>query len=466
VGLVQQPCSNAVGGGARLEVERHRSEIRRLVAGAPDEPTYCEFKETLSYATPKEKGELVKDVSSFANADLEVLGGYGYIVYGVSNDGRVVGITAGVGDQSSMTRQTINGYLGRSVNFEYLTCEVDDKTGSTKRVAALVIPDSTRRPHVVSREIKERLNNRDKFWLREGEIWVRKTGGRVLATADDVDSMYEGKLRRMVEEQVRPLRERIDQLERDLRERPSAIPSLGFGFRVPGSMQPSQEIQPYPVIGNLIAEDQIQEEIDSAWRLVVDASEPRPWASRYGRAPTTEDYEGYVRALEDWAAELKDLLLIDFVLVNTGSAPAEDVQIVLTMPAALKPSKALPVRPEQPSEFPRHMFDVSRSIPSTVPPAQHRPDRITGPTLSSNDASGVAVAVWEVRKLFHDRPLFLRSRVEEMGSLGKVEKIGGLAISAEGLRGHTSKGDDRTRIVSTKRAANVPEAVHGVLTLR
>src|SRR5918999_7289 len=90
--FVQQPCSNAHRVGTHLDTDKHRGEIRRLVAEAPDEPTYCEFKEKLSYATPKEKGELVKDVSSFANADLEALGGYGYIIFGVSNDGEVVGL--------------------------------------------------------------------------------------------------------------------------------------------------------------------------------------------------------------------------------------------------------------------------------------------------------------------------------------------------------------------------------------
>ena len=40
-----------------LDADRHREEIRRLVTAAPDEPTYCEFKKKLSYATPKEKGE-------------------------------------------------------------------------------------------------------------------------------------------------------------------------------------------------------------------------------------------------------------------------------------------------------------------------------------------------------------------------------------------------------------------------
>ena len=68
---MHQPCSNASKVGANLDIDKHRDQIRRLVAEAPDEPAHCEFKKVLSYATPKEKAELIKDVSAFANADLE-----------------------------------------------------------------------------------------------------------------------------------------------------------------------------------------------------------------------------------------------------------------------------------------------------------------------------------------------------------------------------------------------------------
>jgi len=130
-----------------------------LVAEAPDEPTYCEFKKVLSYASKKEKGELVKDVSSFANADLEALGGYGYIIFGISDDGNVVGIEGLTGDPPSEIRQIVNGHLDRPIVFEYVTCEVDDESGGSQRVSAIIVPDSRRRPHVVSREIKECRSN-------------------------------------------------------------------------------------------------------------------------------------------------------------------------------------------------------------------------------------------------------------------------------------------------------------------
>jgi hypothetical protein len=152
-----------------------------------------------------------------------------------------VGIGNTSGDPPSDARQIDNGHLERPVDFEYVTCEVDDKAGGEKRVAAIVVPDSRRRPHVASREIKEHLNNRDKFWLRKGEVWVRKAGGRKLAAAEDIDTMYEGKLRRLVDDQVRPLQQRVELVEQDLSERTRAMPNVSFGFQVPKSREPIQE---------------------------------------------------------------------------------------------------------------------------------------------------------------------------------------------------------------------------------
>jgi hypothetical protein len=439
-----------------LDADRHREEIRRLVTAAPDEPTYCEFKKKLSYATPKEKGELVKDVSSFANADLESLGGYGYIVFGISPDGRVVGVGDLSGDPPSETRKIINNHLDRPVVFEYLTCEVNDKAGDTKRVAAIVVPDSRRRPHVVSREIKERLDGRDKFRLREGEVWVRKTGGRELATAEDIDTMYESKLRRLVDEQVRPLTERVEQLERDLREQKAAAPELSFGAAVPGSTDPSPEGRPYPVLGNLISIGWVHEEIE--WAKQQAAAKAR---SAWGSGPTflgphADDYEDYGSELKAWLQELEDVLVVDFVLTNTGRVPAEDVEVVLEVPAELWPKGELPERPERPRDY----------LPSPVSTPRHwrigltkqnAPDLLIGPEIHSGGNASIAEVVWEVGKLYHDRPLFTRSDADDVGAL---------LISGRDYREYLSRVGGSVRLDYTVRAANVPEAVRGVVVLR
>jgi hypothetical protein len=67
--------------------------------------------------------------------------------------------------------------------------------------------------------------------------------------------MYEGKLRRLVDEKMGPLQQRLEHLERDLRELTNAVPKLGFGFAIPNNLEPVQEVQPYPVLGNLIKAD-------------------------------------------------------------------------------------------------------------------------------------------------------------------------------------------------------------------
>jgi hypothetical protein len=76
-----------------------------------------------------------------------------------------LGVEGLAGDPPSETRQIVNGRSDRPIVFEYLTCEVDDKVGCTKRIAAIVVPDSSRRPHVVSREIKEHTGKKDVYWL-------------------------------------------------------------------------------------------------------------------------------------------------------------------------------------------------------------------------------------------------------------------------------------------------------------
>jgi Schlafen, AlbA_2 len=461
---VQQPCSNAPAMvGEKLDIDEHREQIRRLVAEAPDEPTYCEFKLELSYALRKEKAELIKDVSSFATADLEVLGGHGYIIFGISNDGQVVGIESTSGDPASEARQIVNGYLDRAVMFEYITCQVDDKVGGRKRVAAIVVPDSRRRPHMVSREIKERLKHKDKFWLRKGEVWVRKTGGRELATAEDFDTMYEGKLRSLVNEQVRPLQQRVEDLERDLRERTNFAPLVGFGFAVPNIREPAQEVRPYPVLGNLIKADatKVKEKVERARKQAVEAAQMSALVSRVGLSreavgPTAEEYEHFARELHDWFIEVQDLLFVDFVFDNTGGSPAEDVQVVLQMPTMLKPKNELPERPTQPSNARYTLPSLATSMPSSGQSIPPRPDRIRGPRIQSDDASGIAVAVWEIPKLYHDRPLITRSR----------SSTNGLLISGRGLREHQSQVDAGMQLEYTVRAGNVPETLNDVLNLK
>lgn len=448
--------------------ERHREEIRRLVAAAPDEPTHCEFKEALFHGSPKQKGELVKDVSSFANTDLEALGGFGYVIFGVADDGRVVGIAESADDPSSSARQIVNGYLGRSVAFEYLTSEVEDRAGGVKRVAAIVVPDSRRRPHVAAREIKQHMNGKDKFWLRKGEVWVRKTGGRELATADDIDVMYESKLRLLIEERVRPLRGRIEELERDLRQQRSAVPEIGFGFAVSPYDQPSPHGELFPILGNLIGAGGVRGEMEWAKDRSRDAreAEGRPSGSSISSSfgfsigqtePDAAAYDKYEHELRTWLAALEDLRVVDFALSNTGRVPAEDVEVVLEVPAKLRPKTGgleWPLEPRDPLSYGMGRLTAS-DTPSFIISKPDTPDFLAAPDIYDAGIRAMARARWEVGKLHHDRPMFTHS---------DGRGVSGLIISASGYQELRSKAGG-LQLAYTARAANLPEAQRGLITL-
>lgn len=444
-----------------MDIGTYREEIRRLVAEAPDEPTYCEFKRELRYRTKREKAELVKDVSSFANVDLEALGGCGYLIFGVAPDGEPVGIGDLLGDPPSELRRAVNESLSRSVLFEYLTCEVDAGADGTKCVAAVVVPDSKRRPHVTSREVTEQQGKKTIFWLRAGEVWIRKTGGRELATAEDLDAMYEGKLRNLVEDRMRPIQERVERLERDLHEQKSVVPEIAFGLALPGSMELSPEGEPLPVLGNLVTPEWIDREVEWAReRALARRSEEGPLGPvlRATIGPTANDFEEYGRELETWRRELEDFLVVEFVIANTGRAPAEDVEVVVGIPAELRPKQELPDTPYRPrdsilSTYGRGAAGALQFLPSK----QSSPDTLIGPEVNEFGTPEGAEAVWEVGKLYHDRPLFTHS---------DTEGVGGLLIYARGYEKLLPKAGGTVDLSYTVRAANVPDALNGVLTLR
>lgn len=443
----------------------HREEIRRLLSEAPDEPTYCEFKRELGYRSKKERGELVKDVSSFANIDLEALGGHGYLIFGVAPSGEVVGIGDLPGDPPSELRMIVNGHLDRPVPFEYLTCEVDDGAGGTERVAAVVVTDSKRRPHVASKNISEQQDRKTSLWLREGEVWVRKTGGRELATAEDLDAMYEGRLRRLVEERTRPLQERIEALERDLREQRSTVPELGFGLVTPTGTVPSSKGRPYPVLNNLIDVHEVRREVEWAKReSIAAAREDRAQTSTlaFGPAlgmgePDAEAYDEYGRGLKKWLTELEDLYVVDFALVNDGRVPAEDVEVVLEVPAELRPKAGSLEYPWRPRNHLFRGLDTLRyDAPPFVVPNPAPPDSLGGPGIYGSGVSVTVEARWDVGKLHHGRPLLTHS---------DGDGVEGLLISASNYRELLSSSDDGVRLAYTVRAANLPDAHRGAVIL-
>jgi hypothetical protein len=169
--------------------------------------------------------------------------------------------------------------------------------------------------------------------------------------------------------------------------------------------------------------------------------------------PSGQDYVDYRDELEAWRRELEALLAIDFVLTNMGRVPAEDVEVTLSIPAELQPSTELPLQPQAPPA----MFAATWNNPQ-LPLSKHtHPDVLVGPELYPADASGVIQATWEVGKLYHGRPLFAHVEADD---------VSGLLISASCYKQLLSRAGEEIQLRYVVHAANVPEALSGVLILR
>src|SRR5215212_8374125 len=94
--------------------------------------------------------------------------------------------------------------------------------------------------------------------------------------------MYEGKLRRLVDDQVRPLRERVERLESDLRKQRNTVPELRFGMFDLSSSGPLPSGRPYTVLGNLIDESRSREQIERARKQAKIKKAKQPWSSTLG----------------------------------------------------------------------------------------------------------------------------------------------------------------------------------------
>lgn len=400
-----------------FDAEYHRARIRELAQEPPDEPTHCELKQNLSYTSKAEKAELVKDIVSFSNTSLEYHGSYGYLIFGVSPDGNVLGLPDSLGgDPPSDIRNLLNRHLDRTVEFEFLSTHVGD-CNQDKKVAAVIIPNSRRRPHVISRELQEQEGRKTKFLLREGDLWIRKAGGRQLATAEDMDNIYEAKLLSAARDASEPLKQRIEVLESELAELKSASPNLYLGVAMRGEREPLQEAPALTAKRALLTSSELAKlEAEFQWvRSKAELEQQQENFSVFGRLgtdPTSRDYMKYGQDLRYWLDNLDNFLIVDIALSNTGEVPAEDVYVEIEIPLELTAREELPTeKPERPaSTLIRNMGSFpSRAIISK----RNAPEDLIGPDINDERR----LVTWEVARLYHGRPVNTDSDEEDVGGL-------------------------------------------------
>lgn len=446
-----------------FDAKYHRQRVRDLAQEPPDEPTYCELKRGFAYSTNAEKAELVKDIVSFANTPLEHYGGFGYLIFGVTQDGDIPGVEDPLpGDPPSEIRNLLNKYLERPVYFEFVTTHVGDDGGEKKRLAAVVVPNSRRRPHVISRELQEQQGKKAKFFLREREVWVRKAGGRDRATAEDIDAMYEARFLSAARDATEPLARRIEDLEGELVRFRSASPIPSFGVSLPGEREPVQEATVREAIQVLFTQEEVEElaaELGWAKERAQRAQRERNTGSivrlstQIGRGPSPKEYAEYRENLRDWLNRLRDLVMVELMLSNTGEVQAEDVSVEIEIPPELTVHAELPQeKPERPVD-PITLGMMPRSLsPKYTLSKQNAPEALLGPELDHDRR----LAVWEIGRLYHGRPV--RTDSDE-------EYVNGLLLDRISLE--AMAGEERlVELRYTIRAANLRQPVEGALRLR
>jgi len=131
-------------------------EIVRLVAEHQEERQHLEFKLTVNYRDDKDRLEILRDIVSMAN------GGGGYLIVGIRDDGKGKAQRfepESVGDVNRIFRAV--GDLCRDHISERIEgLEVVARTVAGNPVVIVRVPDSARRPHMVT------YKNRTDFWAR------------------------------------------------------------------------------------------------------------------------------------------------------------------------------------------------------------------------------------------------------------------------------------------------------------
>lgn len=442
-----------------FDTEYHREKVRELAQEPPDEPTHCELKQEFACATKSEKSELVKDIASFANTPLEHHGGYGYLIFGVSQDGDIPGISESLGgDPPSEIRNLLNGYLERPVGFEFVTTHVE-VNDQKRRLAAVIIPNSRCRPHVISKERQDQKDKKTKFLLRKGEVWLRKAGGRQLATAEDIDAMYEAKFLSTARDAAEPLERRIQALENELAELRSASPVPSLGIALPGEREPTQEASARPANEVLFTESEFEDlvaELDWAKKQAERERRQRGAGNMWNLptsmdgSPSPQEYMEYRRNLEDWLYQLGDFVMVEIALSNTGEVPAENVYVEIEIPPELAARQELPgEKPERPTDtFVRNMKTLS---PAYTLSKRNAPDDFLGPDFDHERR----LATWEIGRLYHGRPV--RTDSDE-------EYVNGLLLGRESFE-RLARERGFVDLTYMIRAANLRQPVEGKLRL-
>lgn len=163
------PCQNRVMANpsttsvrATNRIDQIRDLIEQIISVVGEHPV-CELKVTWLQDTPYHRAEVIKDIQSIANSNIQP-DGEKYIVIGVDESTRSLkGCRHEDYDDASL-RQLLESHLDRVPEFELLKIYASNGTP----LVVIRIPHQTYRPFIVKKTITD---NKGKPYLQEGDIY-------------------------------------------------------------------------------------------------------------------------------------------------------------------------------------------------------------------------------------------------------------------------------------------------------
>lgn len=144
-------------------------EIMVLVAQAPEQTKVDVKQSGLVLRGDSPKAEFIKDIASFGNS-LEH--GKGYIFYGVTEQGNIVGIQPDTYHDDADLQELIPNFIQPPVPFLYYEQELDEK-----RIGVVIIDENRYGAHIITRNIAQ---------LREGQVLIRRGSRNSSATPHEL----------------------------------------------------------------------------------------------------------------------------------------------------------------------------------------------------------------------------------------------------------------------------------------
>jgi len=145
------------------------NDIKDLIINKIGEKQHLEYKLTVNYKDDKEKLELLRDITSFANS------GGGYLIIGIREDGtgRALKFDDKYLKNPDSIKKSIMHLASDHISERIYGLEIEIRHIDKYPIVISKIPDSDRKPHMVT------IKNRTDFWIRHHDGKREMTIGEI-----------------------------------------------------------------------------------------------------------------------------------------------------------------------------------------------------------------------------------------------------------------------------------------------